>query len=64
MVTMASAIGARALAMVVNNHHLTGQGWALALTGPHRKLGGALVCVSDCLGLLLVVTLINACWWV
>jgi hypothetical protein len=51
-------LGVRAPAMIIDRHYLTGCGWILALTRPHRRPGGALFRVGDCLGLLLVMTLI------
>jgi hypothetical protein len=58
MVTTAVVLGGWALAMMVDNHHLTGRGWTLVLTGPHRRPGGASIRTGNCLGLLLVVMLI------
>jgi hypothetical protein len=58
MVTVASVLGVRAPATMVDSHHLTGSIRKLALTGPHRRPGGASVHVGNCLGLLLVMTLI------
>jgi hypothetical protein len=58
MVTVASTLGARALDIVVDNHHFTGQGQTLPLTKPRRQPGAVSVYTGDCLGLLLVVTLI------
>jgi hypothetical protein len=63
MVTMASVLGVRASAMMVDNRYLIGCGWILAPTGPHHRPGGALVRAGDCLGLLLVMTLIVVWWW-
>jgi hypothetical protein len=51
-------LGVRAPATMVDSHHLTGSIRKLALTGPHRRPGGASVHVGNCLGLLLVMTLI------
>jgi hypothetical protein len=64
MVTIASALGARAPAMVVDSCHLVGQGWTLALIEPHHQTGGAPVHVDGCLVLLFVMMLIVAYWWV
>jgi hypothetical protein len=38
---MASALGAMALAIVVDSHHLTGRGWTLALIRPRHLLRDA-----------------------
>jgi hypothetical protein len=58
MVTVASTLRARALDIVVDNRHFTGQGQTLPLTKPRHRPGGVSVYTGDCLGLLLVVTLI------
>jgi hypothetical protein len=58
---MASALGARAPAMVVDSRHLARQGLTLAPTSPHRRPSGASVRIDGCLGLLLAMTLIIAC---
>jgi hypothetical protein len=59
MVTAASVFGMRAPAMIINNCHLDGQGWTLALTGPRHRLGIVSSPTGDCKGFLLpVVTLI------
>jgi hypothetical protein len=61
---MTSVLGVRAPTMVIDNHHLTGRGWAPSPTGPRHQIGGVSANVDGCLGLLLVIMLMIACWWV
>jgi hypothetical protein len=50
--------------MVFDSHHLDRLGWALATIRPHCQPGGPSVCAGSCLGLLLIMMLIIAYWWV
>jgi hypothetical protein len=47
--------------MMAVNHHPVEQGRMSTPAEPHRRPGGVLLYVSDCLGLLLVVALSFAC---
>jgi hypothetical protein len=43
--------------MMADSHHLTGRGRTQPLSRPCHQLGGVLLCVGTCLGLLLVMAL-------
>jgi hypothetical protein len=61
---MASILGARAPAMMAISRRPIGQGWMPTPTRHHHRPGGVLLCDVNCLGFLLIVTLIFACFLV